>query len=188
MKQKLMLSLVLLVGLFVFVSVQAQQAEPTEEPDMEMGMDMDTGYSVDDLAPLALAYYEGEDVYFIHPEASDAGVAEILTDMMGTDVITVPSLAQIPEELLGNVFVFTNGVEDMGPLGYQPDVFDSVPSDEAYTPLRAINLVTWQENTEARELTSVSDILAAEEAGEVVIERPGVVVNMPILVWGDEQR
>jgi hypothetical protein len=186
MKPKLMLVIALIVGLLVFVSVQAQEAEPTEAPDMEM--DMDTGYSVDDLAPLAFAYYEGGDVYFIHPEASDAGVSDVLTDMMGTDVITVPSLAQVPEELLGNVFVFTNGMEGMGPLGYQPDVFDSIPGDEAYTPLRALNLVTWQENVEARELTSVSDILDAEEAGEVVIEKPGVVVNMPILVWPEGQR
>ncbi|MDX2076751.1 MAG: hypothetical protein SFZ02_09995 [bacterium] len=186
MKSKLMSIMALMVVLLVFASVQAQEEEPTEPAGIEM--EMETGYSVDDLAPMALGYYEGAEVYFIHPEASDAGVAEILTDMMGTDVIVVPSLAEIPEELLGNVFVFTNGVEGMGPLGYQPDVFDTVPGDELYTPLRAINLVTWQENVESRELMSVSDILTAEENGEVIIERPGVVVNMPILVWGDEQR
>jgi hypothetical protein len=173
----------ILVGVLVS---RAQEATP--EPGGGMDMEMDTGYSVDDLAPLALAYYEGGEVYFIHPEASDEGVAAVLTEMMGPDVITVPSLAEIPEELLGNVYVFTNGIEAMGPLGYQPDVFDSVPGDENYTPLRAVSLVTWQENVEARELTSVDEILAAEEAGEVVIEQPGVVVNMPILVWPDGTR
>lgn len=152
------------------------------------GMDMDTGYSVDDLAPLALAYYEGGEVYFIHPEASDAGVAQVLTNMMGTQVITVPSLSEIPQELLGNVYVFTNGIEDMGPLGFQPDVFDSVPGVDGYTPLRAVNLVTWQEGVEARELRSADEVLAAEAAGEVGIEQPGVVVNMPILVWPEGQR
>ncbi len=157
-------------------------------PDATSGMEMETEYSVDNLAPLALAYYEGGKVYFIHPEASDEGVAEILTNMMGTDVMVVPSLAEVPEELLNNVYVFTNGVEAIGPLGYQPDVFDSVPSDEAYTPLHSVNLVTWQENAEARELTSVREILEAEGNGEVTIERPGVVVNMPILVWPGGQR
>lgn len=162
---------------------------PTEEMGgMDMAMEMDSGYSVDDLAPLALAYYAGEDVYFIHPEASDPGVAQVLTDMMGTDVISVPGLAEIPEELLGNVYVFTNGIEAMGPLGFQPDVFDSVPGDETYTPLRAVNLVTWQEGAEPVELTSAEDILSAQEAGSIVIEQPGVVVNMPILVWGEEHR
>ncbi len=108
--------------------------------------------------------------------------------MMGTDVMTVPSLAEIPAELLGNVYVFTNGIEDMGPLGFQPDVFDSVPGDEKYTPLRAVSLVTWQADVEARQLVSVEEILAAEEAGELTIEQPGVVVNMPILVWGENHR
>ena len=168
-------------------AVVAQEATP--EPAMPgMEMEMDTGYSVDDLAPLAMAYYEGGTVYFIHPEASDEGVAGVLTEMMGPDVLWVPSLANIPAELLGNVYVFTNGIEAMGPLGFQPDVFDSVPGDETYTPLRALNLVTWQEGVEARELMSAEDVLAAAEAGDVVIEQPGVVVNMPILVWPDGQR
>jgi len=48
--------------------------------------------------------------------------------------------------------------------------------------------VTWQENVEARELTSVDEILAAVAADEVIIEQPGVVVNMPILVWPDGER
>lgn len=183
-------SLILLIAV---IGVRAQDATATpegEHSDMDSmeGMDMDTGYSVDDLAPLALAYYEGGEVYFIHPEASDEGVAQVLTEMMGPDVYAVPSLAEIPAELLGNVYVFTNGIEAMGPLGFQPDVFDSVPGDETYTPLRAVSLVTWAEGVEPRELKSVDEILAAEEAGELTIEQPGVVVNMPILVWPEGQR
>lgn len=161
---------------------------PTEVPDTMPGMEMDTGYSVDDLAPLALGYYAGGEVYFVHPESSDEGVSAVLTAMMGPEVITVPELAEIPEYLLGDVYVFTNGVEGMGPLGYQPDVFDSVPGDESYTPLRAVHLVNWQENAPARELTSAAEIVEAEANGEITIERPGVVVNMPILVWPNGQR
>jgi hypothetical protein len=168
-------------------AVIAQEATP-EPPMGGMEMEMNTGYSVDDLAPLALGYYEGGEVYFIHPEASDEGVAGVLTEMMGPDVLWVPSLADIPTEMLGNVYVFTNGIEAMGPLGFQPDVFDSVPGDESYTPLRSIHLVTWQEGVEARELMSAEEVLAAEAAGEIVIEQPGVVVNMSILVWPNGQR
>lgn len=181
------LLLLLILGLIWF-GAQAQEGaeEPTEEAIA--GMDMDTGYSVDDLAPLAMGYYEDEILYFIHPEASDETVAGVLTDMMGTDVYAVPSLGEIPTELLGNVYVFTNGVEAMGPLGFQSDVFDSIPGEENYTPLRTISLVTWVEGVEARELTNVADILAAAEAGEVTVEAANVVVNMPILVWGDATR
>lgn len=160
----------------------------TATPESTGNMEMGTKYSVNDLAPMALAYYDGEEVYFVHPEASDKGVAQVLTDMMGTEVMVVPSLAEVPKDLLGNVYVFTNGIKAMGPLGFQPDVFDSVPGDEAYTPLRALNLVTWQGNAQARELTSIREILAAEKNGEVIIEQPGVVVNMPILVWPEGHR
>lgn len=181
----ILLVVVVLSGMLL-IGVRAQDTTP--EPMEGMAMEMDTGYSVDDLAPMAMAYYNGETVYFIHPEASDEGVAAVLTEMMGPDVVTVPSLAEIPVELLGNVYVFGSGVEGMGPLGFQPDVFDSIPGDEAYTPLRAVNLVTWQDGVEPRELTSVADIQAAVDAGELVIEQPGVVVNMPILVWGENTR
>ncbi len=184
---------ILVLGLLILTAPTTINAmggsTPTPTPESsDMGMEMDNGYSVDELAPLAMAYYEGQEVYFIHPEASDPGVAQVLTDMMGTDVMTVPSLAEIPAELLGNVYVFTNGIEDMGPLGFQPDVFDSVPGDENYTPLRAVSLVTWQADVEARQLVSVEEILGAVEAGELSIEQPGVVVNMPILVWGENHR
>ncbi len=175
-------------ALLATVRAQDVTPEPTEEAMDGMTMEMNTGYSVDDLAPMAMAYYTGEVVYFIHPEASDAGVADVLTKMMGPDVLTVPSLAKIPAELLGNAYVFTNGIEGMGPLGFQPDVFDSAPGDEGYTPLRAINLVTWQDGKKPRELKSVADIQSAADSGELVIEKPGVVVNMPILVWGKNTR
>ncbi|MBC8171642.1 MAG: hypothetical protein H7X77_08210 [Anaerolineae bacterium] len=189
-KQKhlsLLLVIIALAGLLA-ISAQAQEATaiPTEEAMTEMTMA--TGYSVDDLAPLAMAYYDGEIIYFIHPEASDEAVTEVLTAMMGPEVFTVSGLAEIPVELLGNVYVFTNGIAGMGPLGFQPDVFDSVPGEETYTPLRAVHLITWETGSEPRELLSTADIQAAADAGELVIETPGVVVNMPVLVWGENTR
>jgi len=40
-----------------------------------------------------------------------------------------------------------------------------------------------QEGVEARELRSLAEVQAAASAGEVAITQPGIVVNMPILVW-----
>jgi hypothetical protein len=37
-------------------------------------------------------------------------------------------------------------------------------------------------------LTSETDILSAMDAGEVTIAQPGVVVNMPFVVWDGGQR
>jgi hypothetical protein len=186
----LTLTLTLILALVAPQLSSAQDPAATAEPDDMGGMMMDMGgeHSVDELAPLAMGYYDGTTLFFIHPEASDEGVAQVLTEMMGPDVYAVPSLAQIPAELLGKVYVFTNGIAAMGPLGFQSDVFDSVPGEEAYTPLRSVHLVTWNDGATPVELTSVEDILAAEAAGDVTIEAPGVVVNMPILVWGESTR
>lgn len=138
--------------------------------------------------PAGKAWADGKEIYFVHTEASDPGVAETLTNMMESPVILVPSLADIPAESLANVYVFTNGVAGDGPFGFQADVFDNPPGSDGYTPLRSLNVVTWTDESAARELTHVDDVLAAESAGEVTIEQPGVVINMPFVVWDGGQR
>lgn len=138
--------------------------------------------------PAGKAYAEGKEIYFVHTEASDAGVAEKLTNMMKSPVMLVPSLANVPEEALANVFVFTNGVEGSGPFGFQVDVFDNPPGSEGYSPLRRLNVMTWAQGATARELKSVAEVLEAESNGELIIEQPGVVINMPFVVWDGGQR
>jgi hypothetical protein len=138
--------------------------------------------------PAGKAYAEGKEIYFVHTETSDPDVSEMLTNMMESPVMHVPSLASIPDEALANVYVFTNGVEGSGPFGFQADVFDNPPGTEGYTPLRRLNVATWADGVTARELTSVADVLAAEEAGELAIEQPGVVINMPFVVWDGGKR
>ncbi len=69
----------------------------------------------------------------------------------------MPSLADVPGELLANVYVFTNGIEGSGPFGFQADVFDNPPGTDGYTPLRRLNVISWGEGVTPRELTSVAD-------------------------------
>lgn len=138
--------------------------------------------------PAGKAWADGKEIYFIHTEASDAGVAEKLTAMMKSPVVLVPSLANVPAESLANVYVFTNGLAGTGPFGFQADVFDNPPGTDGYTPLRRLNLITWADETKARELTSAADVLAAESAGELTIEQPSVVINMPFVVWDGGKR
>jgi hypothetical protein len=138
--------------------------------------------------PAGKAYAEGKEIYFVHTEASDPGVAEKLTNMMKSPVMLVPSLADVPDEALANVYVFTNGVEGSGPFGFQADVFDNPPVTDGYTPLRRLNVITWAEGTAPRELKSVADVLEVEANGELTIEQPGVVINMPFVVWDGGQR
>jgi hypothetical protein len=138
--------------------------------------------------PAGKAYAEGKEIYFVHTEASDAGVADKLTNMMASPVILVPSLANVPDESLANVYVFTNGVTGSGPFGFQPDVFDNPPGIDGYTPLRRLNVVTWADANQARELKSADEVLAALAADQVTIEQPGVVINMPFVVWDGGKR
>lgn len=166
------LSLLLLIALAVIVTACAPQQSGPAKAEL----------------PAGKAFADGKEIYFVHTEASDAGVAEKLTNMMKSPVMLVPSLANVPEESLANVYVFTNGVEGTGPFGFQADVFDNPPGTDGYTPLRRLNVITWAEGVTARQLTSVADVLAAEEAGELTIEQPGVVINMPFVVWDGGQR
>lgn len=138
--------------------------------------------------PAGKAYADGKEIYFVHTEVSDAEIASLLTTMMDSPVLEVPGLAEVPDTALANVFVFDNGLSGMGPLGFQADVFDSPPGTEGYSPLRKLNLVTWADPTKAREMRSVAEILQAEQAGEVTIAQPGVVINMPFVVWDGGKR
>ena len=166
-------------------SAASPTLSPTATPQATVASmgDMASSVQSTDLVPPVKGFSAGEEIFFIHTEASDQQVADMLTRMMGPQVVLVPRLAQTPESLLANVYVFTNGVKGDGPFGFQPDVFDSVPGDEGYSPLRAINLVTWKEGVTVVELRSVEEVRATESRGELMIARPGIVVNMPILTW-----
>lgn len=168
----------------------AQRATGTPQPTSAVTEQMMNGMAgmgesaaSQDYAPPVKGFYAGQEILFLHTEASDRGVANMLTEMMGPEVLWVPQLAVAPAALLANVYVFTNGLAGSGPFGFQADVFDAVPGDESYRPLRAVNLVSWNEGVQARELRSVADITAAAAAGELTITQPGIVVNMPVLTW-----
>ena len=156
--------------------------------EMMMGDMMATDAPV---MPPVTGYSEGWKILFLHTEASDTKIAQILTEMMGSPVLVVPSLAKAPVEMLAQVYVFTNGVKGegpLGPLGFQPDVFDNPPGHPGYSPLRKIVLVTWKDEASARTLKSAAEVEEAVENGELTIEEPGVVVNMPMVTWPVGQR
>ena len=165
------LSLLLIAAMILLTACAPQQSGPAKAE-----------------LPAGKAYAEGKESCFVHTEASDAGVAEKLTGMMKSPVILVPSLANVPDESLANVYVFTNGVVGSGPFGFQPDVFDNPPGTDGYTPLRSLNVVAWADETKARELKSAAEVLDADIAGELTIEQPGVVINMPFVVWDGGKR
>lgn len=138
--------------------------------------------------PGVTGYANGRKIHFVHTETSSPKVARILTGMTHSRVLVVPSLAQAPAAMLANVYVFTNGIRDGGPLKFQPEVFDNPPGTPGYRPLRELNLVTWKHGYRPRVLQSPVEVKLAAARGEVSIQRTGVVINMPILSWPGGQR
>lgn len=166
-----------------------RSAEDTNDrPGMDSAGDMgamDEMEGVGEL-PAVKAFFDGEEVLFVHSEASDAQVADMLTEMMDSPVVVVPALADVPDSSLGNVFVFSNGVRPdgaRGPMGFQPDVFDSAPTQRGYSPLRKVNLVMWADDADPLLLRSAAEIDEARRNAELSIEETDVVVNMPFLTW-----
>jgi len=138
--------------------------------------------------PAGKAYANGEAIYFTHTEVSDQGVADLLTKMMKSPVLYVPSLAQAPDAMLTSVYVFKNGIAGSGPLKFQADVFENTPDDAGYTPLRRITFVTWTDEKNAKELKSAAEIQEQVKQNAVTLEKSGVVVNMPFIVWKGGKR
>jgi len=146
--------------------------------------------------PLIDGYYNGEKVFFVHTEVTDKAMAEMMTMMVNFPTLHVSELMDISKDDMAKVYVFTNGIAGSEPYGggpfmYQIDVFDSVPNQIEYSQFRIPHLVTWNDNSTPRILTSVDEILEAETNGELTIQTSENVVNAPMVVWksdGMEQR
>ena len=176
---------VLLAALAVAFPVSAQE---TMKPMKPMGGMMAADAPV---VPPVTGYSEGQEILFLHTETSDPEIAKILTDMMGSPVLVVHSLSKAPKAMLARVYVFTNGVTGegpMGPFGFQPDVFEDPPGSPGYTPLRSVVLVAWVDEARARLLKSAAEVEEALKNGDITLEEPGVIVNMPMVTWPGGQR
>lgn len=133
--------------------------------------------------PLQSAWHNGEKVFYITTDISDAGMAS----MMGSNFAprladAVPSLPKKPEEksALERVYKFTGDVQEA--------VFASIPNpigpasaDATYSPLWQVFWVEWKPRASAAILKSEEAILAAEERGDVEVTRTNIVVNCPIV-------
>ncbi len=143
--------------------------------------------------PMVDAYHNGERVYFIHTEISDAKMAQRMSLMINFPTLYVSQLSDIPQDELSKVYVFTNGIQGKGPYGggpfmYQIDIFDSIPGESEYNQFRNPHLVTWTEDSEPRLLTSVNQLMEAKQNGEVTIQQTDVVVNAPVIVWNENDK
>ena len=134
--------------------------------------------------PLVKGLFEGQDVFYITTEASDSTIAGALSTFTNFPVTFAPALGKAPATSLANIYAFKNGIKGGGVLGFQPNVVDSIPGQANYSPLWKVNLVQWNDPTNATVLGSESDIMNAFNAGKITIMPTTIVVNCPIVQWG----
>ena len=77
--------------------------------------------------PLMKGYENGNEIFFIATDSSDNQTAAQITNTTGFKVNFAPILARTPEEARGQTYVFENGIEGEGPLGFQLPVINARP-------------------------------------------------------------
>ncbi|MCH8915908.1 MAG: hypothetical protein IIA82_08720 [Thaumarchaeota archaeon] len=138
--------------------------------------------------PLHQGYYNSESVYFIITDSSDSKYAEIITEQQGWKVELAPPLANTPEAALSTTYIFSNGVQGDGVLGFQGEVFTSTPAQpEVYSALTSNIQVTWNDGQRPTVLDSEEAILNAENQRKITLTELDVVINMPQIVWPEGQ-
>lgn len=133
--------------------------------------------------PLAKGYENGNEIFFIATDASDEKIAQQATILLGFKVNFAPLLSQTPESALSQAYAFTNGVPGQGPFGFQIPVLSTKPGDANYSALLQVNTVTWKDNSTAKELKSVQEIMTTEKNGSLTVNKTGIVVNHPAIKW-----
>ena len=149
----------------------------------EVMMQKLTNTNVPVTIPLTKGYVKGSEVFYISTETSDKDLADQLTELTGFRVAYTPTLQKTPADALAQIYAFKNGIEGVGPLGFQPNVADSQPGDANYSPLWAINIVEWKEGVTPRELKSQVEVLDAQASNELTVTASGLVVNCPFVQW-----
>jgi hypothetical protein len=160
----------------VVVNSYAQENEKTQNL---------TETNIPKVLPLVRGYAYGNEVFYITTEVSDEKLANYLTNLTKSRVVYTPALKYAPPQSLANIYEFTNGINGSGPEGFQPNIADSQPGDNKYSPLWKVNLITWNNGTTPRELTSEEDIVNAVTNNEITIKPTGIIVNCPFVQWKD---
>jgi hypothetical protein len=140
------------------------------------------------LLPLQRAWFDGEAVFYVTTDVSDADVArEKKANFAPRLADALPLAALQPGQAVAfdKVYAVTNFK--------QPSIFASAPlpmgpanRDRAYSPLWRMVKVTWSAGRTPRELTSEEQVLAAAEAGAVALNVTSVIVNCPVVHRGGQ--
>jgi len=124
---------------------------------------------------------DGSTIFYI---ATDASVKDV-ADMLGVLFVEKTGAALI-SGASSDLYVFTNGIEGSGPMGFQASIGSTNVGGEFYSPLWRIQAATWADPASAEFLTTTSQITSAGSEGALQTEVAGVVVNCPFVEVGEE--
>lgn len=120
---------------------------------------------------------DGKTIYYIVTDATP----KIPADMMGVPFV------ESDEKLIStgvavDLFQFSNGINGTGPLGFQPGIGTSNPTDLNYSPIWKISFIEWKDPSSAKVLQTVNDINEMSK-NEMISIAPAIdgthVVNCP---------
>jgi hypothetical protein len=134
--------------------------------------------------PVSKGYVNGNISYFISTDASEKQIVSSITNTTKFIVNYAPSLADTPQSDRQQGYVFINGVKGDGLNEFQLPVASAVPTisgNNGYSPLFQINYVKWNDNSTARLLKSVDQIMDAQSKGEISVTKTNVVINSPFV-------
>lgn len=120
------------------------------------------------------AFYNGDVVYHIRTDASEQNFAK----ENGLVFVPLLNFALNREEATSPIYLFDNGANDQRP------VLASIPGMETFSPALRVHQVTFTGSPTL--LNSVEAIEAAEADGDIAIAKQDLVVNYPLIKWGDD--
>ncbi len=119
---------------------------------------------------------DGSTIYYIVTDASVKDVA----DMLGVLFVEKTGAALL-SGASSDLYVFTNGIEGTGPMGFQASIGSTNVGDEFYSPLWRIQAATWKDPSSADFLTTASGITSAGSKDALTTEIAGAIVNCPFV-------
>lgn len=136
--------------------------------------------------PLLKGWFEGQSVFYVTTEASDAEVARVkratYAPRLAYALASVPTAAgatNATDKVYGTVNFDQGSV-----FASAPKPLDYRNTDSAYSPLWRLVKVEWRAGTTPHTLKSEEEVLQAQDKGWVTLTATQVVLNCPIVHRG----
>jgi hypothetical protein len=134
--------------------------------------------------PLISGWYEGKVVRYITTDVSDAqAAADMGANYVPRLANAIPDGPPMPgrKSAVERIYAFTN-FRQGGVLPSMPEPTGKANANSNYSPLWQLHKVTWLGKSSPRLLKSEEEVLAAEEAGDVRIDKTVIIVNCPVVM------